>query len=172
MPRPTEDQLSAWCIRSASSEAGSCRAASNTLYYQFWSPLELPKDKRTIRVYIDRGWAQDHWAFAAIWAGDNEETVIDNTIGQFNGEKMVFIGTIDQWLAKLSELLRTDKVKLDPEGELYDAAFERERKQRGAAYILEQERNAATASEEAHIAETLQKSKAKKSNTSGRCVIL
>jgi hypothetical protein len=174
MSRPTNEQLKTWCFASATSDSGTCEANSAQLKEMTWGSLEKPIAKRMIKVYIDRGYAQNHWAFAAKWEGDDAETVIDNTIGQFNRVKMVFIGSIDQWIAELREFLRTDKVTLDPDGRLYTAAFDKEveEEERKAAYTLELERQSATVSKEAHIAATLQKNSPKKSDKTGCCVIL
>jgi hypothetical protein len=177
MPRPTDEQLTAWCIESATSESGTCRDKSAELKRKSWGSLQKPVTTKMISVYIDRGYAQDHWALAAKWEGDDAETVIDNTIGQFNREILVFIGSIDLWIAKLRVFLNTDKVTLDPSNSLYLAALcsdvmEDDRK---SAPTLESERQRATASKEAHIAATLQKNSPKKSGKSrksGRCVIL
>lgn len=175
MARPTDKQLEDWCLPSATSEQGSCYANSAQLKDMTWGSLDRPIKTRLIRVYIDCGHAQDHWAFAAKWAGDDAETVIDNTIGQFNDKAMVFIGSMEQWFAKLGEFLHTDKITLDPDGRLHWAAFEKElekKEEKKAAPILELQRNAATSSTQARMAATLQKKSPKKSGKSGRCVIL
>ena len=175
MPRPTNDQLKAWGLDGATSVAGTCEDNAARLKERTWALDQRPMAKRMIRVYIDRGYPQNHWAFAAKWEGDTAETVIDNTIGQFNPEVMVFVGSLDAWLAPLGDFLNTKKIRLDPDGAFYMAAFDSElvEEERKAAPVMESGRTAAKASKEARIAETLQKKhSAKKSGKSRRCVIM
>jgi hypothetical protein len=168
MSRPTDEQLKASCIGNASKEAGSCAVASSELFQKYWSPLPRPKERRRISVYIDRIYAQDHWALAAKWDGDEEDVIIDNTIAQFGGTEMVFIGSTNQWMARLGELLNGASVVLDPGNRLYKEAFDREL---NTACELEQKRLTSMVSMESNISETLQKNSKNKPKRSG-CVIL
>ncbi|WP_447735668.1 hypothetical protein [Rhodanobacter soli] len=170
MSRPTDEQLKASCIGNASKEAGSCADASSELFQKSWSPLPRPKERRRISVYINRSYAQDHWALAAQWDGDVEDVIIDNTIAQFGGDEMVFIGSTNQWMARLGELLNGASVVLDPGNRLYKEAFDKELELE-TAYELEQKRLTSMVSKESNISETLQKNSKNKPKGS-RCVIL
>jgi hypothetical protein len=91
------------------------------------------------------------------WHATGEEVIVDATIQQFGGDERIFIGSYDDWVARLQELTSTDHMeRVDADfGFLYDVldtvnsmhAMERNdlRRSRGSA------------SAETHKAETLKK---------------
>jgi len=163
MTRPTNEELHAWCIATASSKPGTCHAESANLYRKTWKGLDKPRDKGIYHLYIDRGYAQDHHAFYGSWDGDAEPVVIDNTISQFGGSEMVFIGTKAEWMKQVGSLTGAKSVKEDDRGgTLYKKAFSAEQGDSSEssesprpAYEMEQSRNAPKASKDVHVKKAL-----------------
>lgn len=87
--------------------------------------------------------------------------VIDNTIKQFGGEAMIFIGSKAEWMEEVQRLTSAKSVAEDDRhGALYKPAYEAELEAERAiatAAAQEQQRNALWASRDAHENKCLQK---------------
>jgi hypothetical protein len=124
MGRPTDKQIVAWAREKASRKAGSCDCASTQLFLLSWGSYDAPKVKERVAVHIkEPGHARNHWALSATWAGDEEATIVDCTIGQFGGDVLVFVGTMQAWLSALEERIPMVPIDLDPGGKMYRQAF-------------------------------------------------
>ncbi len=167
MPRPDDDRLREWALPGASTEPGPCRDAAIDLLGQV-GVLGFP-GRRGVRLYIDRGCAQDHWGVALLWEGEDAETIVDNTIGQFGGGSRVFVGSQKQWFDALRELMPGATVKVDDtRGTHFNAAVDREMwaEQQNAR------RRSVDGSAQAPMAQTLSGKQRGRPRHHGCCVIL
>lgn len=110
MTRPTDEELRAWAIEFASAEKESCDDVTADLKGDPLFDLTKPEISEFIYVKIETAPPQDHTALLMQWPGD-EAVIIDATIGQFGGGVMVFIGSREDWIERLTEMHNNAEVR-------------------------------------------------------------
>lgn len=159
MSRLTNEQLKSWALPYSTREKGDCAGVTKQLLEATFANYagDEPTERKKKGVRIPLREKTSHVGVLLSWHATGEEVIVDATIQQFGGDERVFVGSYDDWVARLQELTGTDHMeRVDADyGFLYDVldtvnsmpAMERNdlRRSRGSA------------SAETHKAETLKK---------------
>ncbi|GAB3791054.1 hypothetical protein [Dyella agri] len=161
MPRPDHTYINAQALKFVSDARGSCDQVSDELCTAalFWS--NAPRKCYPIHALVRGDYAQNHIAMAALWSGDddNDRLIVNPTIAQFGGDRRVFIGTADAWLAELSRLHNGAPAELDPGGSKFNSAWMHELPEAKTAAVQQEQRRSSHVSQDSHMADTLKKTK-------------
>jgi len=161
MARPDHDYIRAQALKFVSAERGSCDRVSDELCAAARSWRNSPRRCYPIHALIRCGYAQNHIAMAALWAGDadDDRLIVDPSIAQFGEDPRVFIGTAAEWLAELSRLHNGASAELDPAGRKFNSAWLEELAQASTAAIQQEQRRSSRVSQDSHMADTVKKTK-------------
>ena len=175
MTRPTDEEIVAQAIGTASIESGSCAQGTSDLIIaaKSWPKKPIVTERISITIHKD-GDIQNHVAMGAKWAKDDPTTIVDHTIGQFGGGLRVFVGSREAWETELKRLRPGSTIETAEDedtafilsmlsGPPEDSATERERRRRVSS----------SSSQQVHVMETVQKNSPRHKKTGcGGCTIM
>lgn len=124
MPRLTNEQLKSWALPYSTNEKGDCFGVTKQLKKAPFAGYagEEPDEriKKAIRIPLRE--KTSHVGLLLRWNATGEEVLVDATIQQFGGDERVFVGSYDEWVARLQGLTHTDRMeRVDADfGGMYD----------------------------------------------------
>ncbi|MDW2981453.1 MAG: hypothetical protein WBG81_11225 [Rhodanobacter sp.] len=156
MSRLTNEQLTDWALPYSTRNKGDCAGVTKLLLDVGFGNYvgDPPTERRKKAVRIPLREKTSHTSVLLRWAHTGEEVIVDATIQQFGGERRVFVGSYDEWVACLKALTHVDHVEpVDADyGFMYDVL--------DTLDTLDKDdlrRSTGGTSSEAHRAETLNK---------------